>query len=1773
MSIRKIITAGLAASLWSAPALAQSLEFGPPYTLAGGFENPFGVAVNGAPGHLLVSDTRNRQIRWTTLASLAGTPTFQSFGHVADPAHADALIDPQGLAADGAGNVYVVDARRNQVNRYAWNGTNSTYQLDANFASATRNAVASVAIESPRDIAVAPDGKVYLLDSGRKRVLRADGPADTSWEVFKSDPTLGNPYGIEVGPDGRVYVADTDHHRIVRYEADGTSTTFGRFGTGAGEFRFPRDVAVDIDGRMYVADTHNHRVVLLDANGRYLFSLGRAPTFAFIQKVALDAQRRLFIADSDRNSVIAFLGRDAPAPFDGWLRDYLGDAGAQPSDPAFTLASPDLLVRRSPDVDLTAAQANGLESIAFENPRYDQDNHVYVAVRNRGTQDLRDAVVLLYWADQGGALAFPADWKTDGFFDGPAPTASNHRLEVPPVPAGGTVVLGPLRFRPPAPETASLGNGAFVLGARLVHPFDVALSAAGPAAVRASNNVAIRPLRVVRGPFPTGDQNTLVVRVRYADDPTPIGEAATQARIDQLVAWTNEVSWGKASVRPLLRGELTLPQSRAHYTDPGRSRLVEMANDALALLLGAEPDLLGGATSSPADDIARLVLVTNDTTADVDFATSGPWPYQTSAGEHYLTVSVQGMNNSAAAFQHGLGHQLGMLDLYAYPNVSFPRPFAEGWDNMAKPFNGVHPTVWSKQLADWVTGLGAQIVFVPRPARGARFTQQAIPLAAQTDAAAGRKVAIALGLTPGVGTFTDETAFYFVEARAKAGADAALADGGLLVYYVNTRIPQGQGPVIVRDHGTSTPGLHDATLHVGQSETPAGTGITVTYAGTASGAAGTSHLVDIDYAPPPTGYDVSIDTGNPGWTSPDIWVDNQSDGYDEVAGRVPSDRGDVAVGNEENRIYARVHNAGPADAFDVEVAFFISEPYHTVGGEADFTFLKSVVIPRLAPGDTTVHVPWMPTVNDPHTCVKVVLRRLLDDTNGANNAAQQNLEVKWSTSSSPHQPVDFNFQVTNPDPVPRLVYFRADQVPAGWDKQFTPAKVLLQPNQRFTGSLRLAPPPDAKNCTRHDIAVTAWTPESHTLVRMGGTTVRVNLAKQADLTLATELVPCTREEIAEGERAAAETKPPLTHREPERVKPVACVRLRASGCTDPRQPNAEVVVRYLDPAGQPVYRTVRTDANGCYEDFFATAEGGDWTIGASIAQQGCLAPAVATETLVVPTPGEAEPARVSPSSYEARGKLKLLARGGKRCATCRRIDTEHALDLRLQPARGGAATLSAKRLATAFDDAGRRGVFAAPARMVTADGTVLEGEIHGVMNAAPHRPPGARATPWRIEGQFRALAVDGKNPGCRALLQFAAELDADPARGGAGLKGLAEGLEICACGPSRAASKPLAEAPPDGCVMPFSAAGEGVLATVSESLQRCGTDDRRSLQRAGAARAQLTPAADRLDPRFLPPAAEFRVARLHFAHAREADSPGLHGGSFELVGPDGSRIRGRLEGIANADVHRRTGAKAPPRHLEGALQGRVEGGPLEGCELRAVYSADYAPGKTEAPSRWSLDGAIVCACRNKPREDASAFGRRPFSPLPTLELTKPAKAEAPPARFAPQDKAAAGALARKQFADWDRNGDGRLSRAEFVAGQAAAFGALSGTGQPGAIVGQAKPGRPLPPAAAAAADRNADGLLDPEELREWARRNAEQLFRQIDRKDAGYLNPEQFINGMPRAGLLVPEGQNRSPAAGAAPGNLRPDSRPDSKSSQPSPAAGGVRGATPRRDAAVPDRG
>jgi len=423
----------------------------------------------------------------------------------------------------------------------------------------------------------------------------------------------------------------------------------------------------------------------------------------------------------------------------------------------------------------------------------------------------------------------------------------------------------------------------------------------------------------------------------------------------------------------------------------------------------------------------------------------------------------------------------------------------------------------------------------------------------------------------------------------------------------------------VRDPTPGTPRA-DAALAPPEEVSPAGTGIRVHVDSEVASQGG--YMVTIDYQPPPDDYDVFLNRGNPEWESPDIWVDNQRDGggyhaYDAMALTSAGPVTENPLADVDNRIYARVHNRGPATAYDVRVTFTMAEPY-TVA--EDFSPRGVRIIPSIPSGQSRdVYFVWRPVgVGDPHNCVRVKIDPLPRDNDVHNNEAQRNVYVAPSTTSSPYTPVQFDFSVRNDEDDPQLIYFQADGIPPAWQKTFTATKKLLAPAERYVGALVVKPNDDATVCTDQEFYVTGWMPRGDTIIRLGGTTVDVQLRKLTELTASTRIGNCydKQREVGSPNRHFASGVVPMDLA----TQPRNCDTISVRGCTQPPRPNEVIVVRYSDPAGNPIYREVMTDAMGCYEDFLVVVEGGAWDVNAYYPGNSCFGPATASVDAFVPLP-------------------------------------------------------------------------------------------------------------------------------------------------------------------------------------------------------------------------------------------------------------------------------------------------------------------------------------------------------------------------------------------------------------------------------------------------------------------------------------------------------------------------------------------------------------------------
>ena len=83
------------------------------------------------------------------------------------------------------------------------------------------------------------------------------------------------PDDMLVSPDGtELFIVDRWNSRIQVTDLDGRfKRTFGREGSGPGEFNDPKQLAFDLDGNLWVADSDNHRLQCFTRDGTYLKKL------------------------------------------------------------------------------------------------------------------------------------------------------------------------------------------------------------------------------------------------------------------------------------------------------------------------------------------------------------------------------------------------------------------------------------------------------------------------------------------------------------------------------------------------------------------------------------------------------------------------------------------------------------------------------------------------------------------------------------------------------------------------------------------------------------------------------------------------------------------------------------------------------------------------------------------------------------------------------------------------------------------------------------------------------------------------------------------------------------------------------------------------------------------------------------------------------------------------------------------------------------------------------------------------------------------------------------------------------------------------------------------------------------------------------------------------------------------------------------------------------------------------------------------------------------
>lgn len=308
----------------------QRLLSGDGRATASGLVAPLALAI-GPKGDVYVAEgNRVREITADgRITTVAGTGAAGESGDGQSATQAE-LNEPQGLAVDDAGNLYIADTLNHRVRRVTADGTITTvagtglagYSGDGQLAvNATLNLPTGLAIGLGETLFIADSGSNVVRQLGSDGVIHTVAGTGEARYGGEGGPAasapLHGPAGLAVDGEGNLYIADTLNQRVRRVDVNGVIETVvgtgspGYLGDGKQAIYSEIDLAanpldgvgqalaVDSRGNLFIADALNGRVRERSVTG-VMSTIGR---FKLPLGVAVDAEGRVYVADRDDNRV------------------------------------------------------------------------------------------------------------------------------------------------------------------------------------------------------------------------------------------------------------------------------------------------------------------------------------------------------------------------------------------------------------------------------------------------------------------------------------------------------------------------------------------------------------------------------------------------------------------------------------------------------------------------------------------------------------------------------------------------------------------------------------------------------------------------------------------------------------------------------------------------------------------------------------------------------------------------------------------------------------------------------------------------------------------------------------------------------------------------------------------------------------------------------------------------------------------------------------------------------------------------------------------------------------------------------------------------------------------------------------------------------------------------------------------------------------------------------------------------------------------------------
>lgn len=301
------------------------------------FNHPLGVAADPA-GNVFVADTENGTVRKITPDGFANSFVGLSgaYGSSGGSGTNARFFGPQGLATDAAGYVFVADSANGTVRKITPGGTVTTFAGWPGQFNRYDGTGLNARFFQPEGVAVDGAGNVYVTDTWNHTIRKITPAAVVttlaglagstgSADGTNSRARFQRPAGITVDPVTNLFVSDSLNHTIRKITPAGNVSTIAglagvwgsRDGTNsAARFFQPQGIVAPGTNLLFVVDGGNQTIRRLTASGTNWIvttvaglpgtgggvnGTGDAARFHFPAGLALDSAGYLYVADAGNN--------------------------------------------------------------------------------------------------------------------------------------------------------------------------------------------------------------------------------------------------------------------------------------------------------------------------------------------------------------------------------------------------------------------------------------------------------------------------------------------------------------------------------------------------------------------------------------------------------------------------------------------------------------------------------------------------------------------------------------------------------------------------------------------------------------------------------------------------------------------------------------------------------------------------------------------------------------------------------------------------------------------------------------------------------------------------------------------------------------------------------------------------------------------------------------------------------------------------------------------------------------------------------------------------------------------------------------------------------------------------------------------------------------------------------------------------------------------------------------------------------------------------------